>query len=130
MNIKIVDSTQHVDAVNNSGNYQSTFGTAFTQSSLNGELTARFLPDAPRNTFHLNDPMLVDLINKQYALYDMAQRQAVIKDIIRRIFYDAAPIVTVSGTSINLWQPYLKNLNVPGGPGETHYLAEAWIDKS
>jgi peptide/nickel transport system substrate-binding protein len=130
MNIKIVDSTQHIDAVNSSGNFQSTFGTAFTQSSLNGELTARFLPNAARNTFHLDDPMLVDLINKQFSLFDTAQRQAVIKDIIRRIFYDALPIVTVGGTTIHLWQPYLKNMNVPGNAGETHYFAEVSIDKS
>ena len=92
-------------------------------------LSTSFLPDSPRNTSKVNDPVLTDMILRQRRVADPAKRREVIHDIQRYLAKQVYQVEVASAILLAAWDPALKNYAPNLGFDYGGRLAAAWLDR-
>ena len=92
-------------------------------------LYAMYVPDHPRNSSHVNDPKLLDMLKEQRRTKDREARRKLIFDIQRYIADQQYYVFINSSTITSTWQPYVKNyaLNLTFDYGSR--TAVLWLDR-
>jgi peptide/nickel transport system substrate-binding protein len=72
-------------------------------------LYGMYAPDQPRNSGHVNDPKLTDMLKAQRRTQDLEARKKLIFDIQRYVAAQQYYVYTNSNMVTGTWQPYVKN---------------------
>ena len=72
-------------------------------------LYGMYAPDQPRNSGHVNDPKLTDMLKEQRRTQDLEARKKLIFDIQRYVAVQQYYVYTNSNIVTGTWQPYVKN---------------------
>lgn len=92
-------------------------------------LYGMYAPDQPRNSGHVNDPKLTDMLKAQRRTPDLEARKKLIFDIQRYVATQQYYIYTISLMVTGTWQPYVKNYaaNLTFDYGSR--VAALWLDR-
>jgi peptide/nickel transport system substrate-binding protein len=92
-------------------------------------LYGMYAPDQPRNSGHVNDPKLTDMLKAQRRIQDLEARKKLIFDIQRYVAAQQYYVYTNSNMVTGTWQPYVKNY----APNPTFdyggRAAALWLDR-
>ena len=103
--------------------------TAF--SEVDEHLFNELHPTGPRNHNGVNDPALVDFIDKQRNAASDADRKKVLDDLQRYTAGKMYHVPTMIGNRYIAWQKWVKGATPAAGYDfATAFFANAWIDKS
>jgi peptide/nickel transport system substrate-binding protein len=72
-------------------------------------LYGMYAPDQPRNSGHVNDPMLTAMLKAQRRMRDLEARKQLIVDIQRYVAAQQYYVYTNANMITGTWQPYVKN---------------------
>src|SRR5262249_36631591 len=115
--LRLVDLTGWNTVSTAQGDYQGWHGPLTTQSSATADLRIRFTPQGSRNPGKVNDPKLVDLIEKQATLArDPAARKNALMDIQRYLLDQGYAIPIWGSAQVTGQWPWVKNWRPYGQP--------------
>ncbi len=100
-------------------------------SEVDEHLFNELHPTGPRNHNGVNDPALVDFIDKQRNAASDADRKKVLDDVQRYTAGKMYHVPTMIGNRYIAWQKWVKGATPAAGYDfATAFFANAWIDKS
>jgi ABC-type transport system substrate-binding protein len=92
-------------------------------------LYGMYAPNYPRNSGHVNDPQLLDMLKEQRRTQDLAARRKLIFDIQQRIAEQQYYVFTIALTYTCSWRPYVKNYAPNLSFDYGGRVAALWLDK-